>query len=164
MEIALIKKYNSANRLYGYNISLGGINSRKCSDETKEKLRKVNIGKKMSDSTKKKISDFQKGCKRSEETILHMREAQKKNFKNGNNKFHSKESRKKASQSLKGRKPSDLSIQKSSEAKYHKVINIETGKQYKSIKEASQIEKIDRTTISRHCNKKTKIQKWVYVD
>ncbi|MBR5586559.1 MAG: GIY-YIG nuclease family protein, partial [Clostridia bacterium] len=59
MEIALIKKYNSANRLYGYNISLGGINSRKCSDETKEKLRKVNIGKKMSDSTKKKISDFQ---------------------------------------------------------------------------------------------------------
>lgn len=42
MEINLIRKYNSANRLYGYNLELGGNSAGKHSEEVIEKIRLAN--------------------------------------------------------------------------------------------------------------------------
>lgn len=164
MEIELIKKYNSADRKYGYNISLGGIECKICSDETKEKLRKANIGKIMSEESKKKISDFNRGKHITEETRKHMSEAQKKSFQNGNNAMHSPEARAKAAEKLRGRKLPDYVVQKASEAKFHAVKNMQTGVVYPSIKAACEDSGLDRSTIIRHCNGTLKKQKWKYAE
>lgn len=68
MEIDLIKKYNSANRDYGYNMQLGGNAAGKMSDELKDKISKANkgrfagekhpyYGKHRPESTKKAIAE-----------------------------------------------------------------------------------------------------------
>lgn len=165
MERALIKKYNSADDRYGYNISLGGISSKLMSDSTKQKLREANLGKEVSKETRAKIGKYQKEIKRSEEAIQHMRNAQKLNFRNGNNAMHSPEARAKASMSLKGRQLDLHVIQSASEAKYHPVENIITKKRYKSVDDASKETGISRTTITRHCNNKNihKPQEWQYI-
>jgi len=163
MEIELIQKYNSADKRYGYNISLGGIESKICSEQTKEKLRQANLGKVMSEESKKKISDFQRGQKRTNKTRLNMSMAQKKSFANGNNAMHSPEARAKATQKLKGRKVSEHAIKKASEAKYHLVKNMQTGVVYSSIKAACEGTGLNRSTIIRHCNGILKKQKWKYV-
>lgn len=62
-----ISLYNTDNREYGYNIEPGGNKNKTISDETKEKLRLVNIGKTLPDSVKAKISDANKGRKISNE-------------------------------------------------------------------------------------------------
>ena len=162
MEIELIQKYNSADKRYGYNISLGGIESKICSEQTKEKLRQANLGKVMSEESKKKISDFQRGQKRTNKTRLNMSMAQKKSFANGNNAMHSPEARAKATQKLKGRKVSERAIKKASEAKYHPVKNMQTGVVYPSIKAACEGTGLNRSTIIRHCNGTLKKQKWKY--
>ena len=164
MEIELIKKYNSTDREYGYNISPGGVDYKICSAETKEKLRKANLGKTMSEEAKRKISKFNRGRHYPEEIRKHMSDAQKKNFANGNNAMHSPEARAKASQELKGRKPSEYSIQRASEAKYHPVENMQTGVVYPSIKAACEDTGLNRSTIIRHCNGTLKNKKWRYSD
>lgn len=45
IEVELIKKYNSADRDYGYNMQLGGNSFGKMSDEIKDKISKANKGK-----------------------------------------------------------------------------------------------------------------------
>lgn len=162
MEKALIQKYNSANLEYGYNISLGGVDSKVCSNGTKEKLRKVNIGKVMSEESKRKISKFQTGRKKSELTKRNMSIAQKKSFANGNNAMHSQEARAKAAQKKKGRKLPNYITQKASEAKFHAVKNMQTGVIYPSIKSACEETGLNRSTIIRHCNGTLKKQKWKY--
>lgn len=162
MEISLIEKYNSANKDYGYNLSLGGIQRKIVSESTKEKLRKCNLGKIMSDEAKKKISEFQKGQVKSEKIRKNMSNAQKKNFMNGNNAMHSPEARKKASAKLKGRIVSKYQIEKANEGRRHPVINIETGIKYGSIKEASEKNGVYSSTIIRHCNGKCQNKKWKY--
>lgn len=164
MEIELIQKYNSADKRYGYNISLGGIESKICSEQTKEKLRQANLGKVMSEESKRKISEYQKGKTKSEETIANMSEAQKRNFANGNNAMHSQEARAKAAQKKKGRKLPDYITQKASEAKYHPVENMQTGVVYPSIKAACEDTGLNRSTIIRHCNGTLKNKKWRYSD
>lgn len=164
MEIELIQKYNSADKRYGYNISLGGIESKICSEQTKEKLRQANLGKAMSEDSKRKISEFNKGRHRTEETLKHMSEAQKKNFANGNNAMHSPEARARVAEKLRGRKLPDYITQKASEAKFHAVKNMQTGVIYSSIKGACEDTGIDRSTIIRHCNGKLKKQKWKYAE
>ena len=172
--------YKSNNRDFGYNIEEGGHAHRTFSDETRkkisdalkgrtktpehrEKLRQANLGKVMSDESKAKISEAIKGRVYSEEVRVNMSIAQKKSYANGNNAFHSEEARKKAFMSLKGRKPSPLSIQKANEAKYRAVRDLTTGKEYKSIKDACDDTGVDRTTISRQCNGKTKKKNWEYL-
>ena len=59
----LIKKYNSTNREYGYNIEKGGCLNKEVSQETREKLRQNMLGKKLSDKTKQKMSEARKGEK-----------------------------------------------------------------------------------------------------
>lgn len=164
MEIDLIAQYNSADKQYGYNISEGGIICKACSEQTKEKLRKANLGKTMSEESKKKISQYQKGQVRSEHTIKNMCIAQKKSFHNGNNAMHLPEARAKAAAKLKGRKPSEHAIQRANEAKHHPVVHIPTGKLYKSIKDACIVVGVNRTTIIRQCAGKTKKKEWRYIE
>lgn len=46
LEIAMIEKYNSANREFGYNIDLGGNQAGKVSEETRRKHRENQLGEK----------------------------------------------------------------------------------------------------------------------
>lgn len=162
MEIELIKKYNSTNRKCGYNISPGGVDCKICSAETKEKLRKSNLGKTMSEESKRKISEGNRGRHYSEEIRKHMSNAQKKSFHNGNNAMHLPEARAKAAEKLRGRKLPDYVTQKASEAKFHAVKNMQTGVVYPSIKAACEDSGLNRSTIIRHCNGTLKKQKWKY--
>lgn len=164
MEIELIQKYNSADKRYGYNISLGGIESKICSEQTKEKLRQANLGKVMSEESRRKISEYQKGKTKNAKTIANMSEAQKRNFANGNNAMHSQEARAKAAQKKKGRKLPDYITQKASEAKFHAVKNMQTGVVYPSIKAACEDSGLNRSTIIRHCNGMFINKKWRYSD
>ena len=63
LERDYISSYHSADRRYGYNIALGGSGKGAVSEETKEKLRAANLGKKMSEEAKIKISRANKGRK-----------------------------------------------------------------------------------------------------
>lgn len=56
-----IATYNTCNREYGYNIEPGGNIKKVLADETKMKLKLVNLGKHLSDDTKLKISLANKG-------------------------------------------------------------------------------------------------------
>ena len=74
LEIMLIESIKSRNPKYGYNICSGGEKGsigHTVSDETKEKLRVANLGKKLSGETKRKISEHSK-------TISHIEEGKKK--------------------------------------------------------------------------------------
>lgn len=64
LEVYYIDKYNSANRKYGYNISLGGNSQGKMSQETKDKIGLFNKGKKgavWSQQAKKHMSETKTG-------------------------------------------------------------------------------------------------------
>lgn len=60
-EITCIQQYNSSDRYFGYNISLGGNGKRIMSESTKKKLSLLNIGKKASEETKNKMSSSMLG-------------------------------------------------------------------------------------------------------
>ena len=60
IEEYLIKKYDSSNRSKGYNIRLGGKNSR-LSKETRQKISKAHMGKTIPEEVRKKISKATKG-------------------------------------------------------------------------------------------------------
>lgn len=62
LEVKLIKYYNTLNGEYGYNSTEGG-NSNVPSEETIEKIRRTNTGKRHTEATKQKLSKIFKGCK-----------------------------------------------------------------------------------------------------
>ena len=66
-ECYYIALYQTNNREYGYNIESGGNKNKTLSDETKEKLRKANIGKQVAEETRNKMSRALKGKKISDE-------------------------------------------------------------------------------------------------
>lgn len=64
IEMDLIQKYDSTNRLNGYNISIGGANGTlgiKLSKKVREKLSAAHKGKKLSKEHKKRLSESHKG-------------------------------------------------------------------------------------------------------
>lgn len=63
-EIELIAEYKSNQREFGYNISLGGDVP---SEETKRRLREINLGKHHSEETRKKMSESRRGKSHSKE-------------------------------------------------------------------------------------------------
>jgi group I intron endonuclease len=167
----------------GLNSDLGGKGRRgfKHSDETKEKIRLANIGKKHTEKTKKKISEASKNI--SDETRRKMSEASK-------NRKHSLETKRKISEINKGAKLTDDAKRKISEAnkgnkkrlnKKHndvtkekislskkgvpnvklsvKIICINTGEIFESQKEASDKLNLNQSSISRVCLKQRKTYK-----
>lgn len=85
LEIELIHSYDSTNRDKGYNAHRGGIKGEGGhTEESKQKLREVNLGHTVSEETKKKISASLSGCNHpnygknlSEETKIRIGNAQK---------------------------------------------------------------------------------------
>lgn len=63
LEKKLIAYYETSDRSKGYNIGLGGEGVNSLSNESREKIRQANIGRKFSDETKKKISESRMGEK-----------------------------------------------------------------------------------------------------
>ena len=104
-EIELIELYKSNQRTFGYNIENGGNSIGKMADDTKTKLRKLNIGKKMSQNTKEQLLKANVGKIISEETRRKISEAQK-------GKKVSEATRKKLSYANKGRKVSEQTREK----------------------------------------------------
>lgn len=132
-EIELIAYYKSANRDFGYNISLGGFHHGKHSEESRIKIsnarkgKSYNIGRKLSEDAKLKISKANKGKRRSEE------------FK------------KRLSEAHKGKPKSEEFCKNLSDKKSVAVICIETKKVYKSATFAGKELGIDNSTISKCC-------------
>lgn len=62
-ENAFIQEFNACNTKYGYNmrITAGSFLGMKHSEETKEKMRQWNVGRKMSEESKQKMSESKKG-------------------------------------------------------------------------------------------------------
>ena len=81
LEIELIREWNTSNREYGYNISLGG-ESGNCSEETRKKMSESAKGKKMSEEARKKMSEARKGKTSPMYGKKHTEEARKKMSEN----------------------------------------------------------------------------------
>ena len=64
LERELIKKYNTTNPNYGYNVTRGGDTRQTCPEHVKELIRLKNKGKKRTEETKRKISIAKMGKKR----------------------------------------------------------------------------------------------------
>lgn len=148
-EIELIAYYNSADRDFGYNISLGGFHHGKHSIESRMKISKAhqgksyNVGRKLSEESKLKISKANKGRQRSEE------------FK------------KRLSEAHKGKPKNEEFCQNLSDIKSVPVICIETKKIYKSATLAGKELGIDNSTISKCCrgdNKEAGGFHWMFAD
>jgi len=112
LEMSYISKYNSTDRLIGYNIRSGGLNS-KCSESTKIKLRQLNSGKKVSEETKIKIKNSTTGDKNHFFGKKHTKETREKMSESW--KYRSlttDKTRNRMSESQLGRKHSDETKQK----------------------------------------------------
>lgn len=126
LERYYISRYKTYDREYGYNIELGGKRNNPMSDETKEKLRKANIGKKMSEETKQKISksntgmkmpDSQRSALREYHTGLHHSEETKRKIGIASRKENrSPETLRKMSESSKRENLSEETLKKMSES------------------------------------------------
>lgn len=189
-EIYWIGIYDSYKIGLNCDLGGGGRTGYVCSDETKEKLRKINLGKKLSEETKQKIrethskipKDFyknresRKGCKLTDEHIKKIKDSKKRNpF------IMSDEQRKKVSDANMGNKKrlgkthSDESKNKISESKKGvpnyskdvKIICIDTGVIYNSQREAADKLNLKVGSILRVCNKGRKTYKglvFIYYD
>lgn len=145
-EIELIAKYNSANRKYGYNISLGGEHSTP-SEETRNKISESLKGHVLSEDHRRKIGEASKGRIHSEETRRRIGEANKISHKG---KILSEDHRRKISASGGG----------------HPVMCIETGIVYASAGDVEKRTGIPRGNVSRACKGKSKIAgglHWKYI-
>jgi group I intron endonuclease len=107
-EIIWIARYDSTNPLIGYNLEYGGNGKGKVNEETKKKI----------SETKKGEKNFFYGKKHSEESRKKISEANKKRGP------LSEETRKKMSEAAKGKKFSEESIRKRSEARKIKIIQL----------------------------------------
>lgn len=153
-EICLICAYRSADREFGYNISLGGVGSVSVSEETREKMRisasgerNANYGKPKSEEVKKLLSESNK-----RHCVEHPKPTGWK---------HTPEARKKMSEALKGRAPTRLGAKLTEEHKDRvrnavskAVLCVETGCVYKNARMASAETGANYTTISEVCNGK----------
>ena len=106
-------------------------------------------GKHPSEETRKKLSEAHKGKTHNEETRKKIGEANK-------GKTHSEETKKKLSELRKGKTHNEESKKKIGEAQWKKVVCLETGKVFNSVKEAGEIIGVFPTSISACCTGKQK--------
>lgn len=146
-EIELIAKYQSNNRKFGYNIANGGNCIGTMAQETKDKISKANMGNQygkghvLSEEHKRRISEamngnqYAKGLKMPEHVKKILLESRQ-----------NEEVRRKISNALTGKKQSEEHKRKNSES--HKglgakrVVCVETGFIYESVKEAGDMNNI----------------------
>lgn len=166
-EIEMIAQYKSNQREFGYNIANGGNCIGMFNEETREKMRQANLGKKqsvetimkraealkgekhylygkhLSEETKRKLSESHKGKKASEETKRKMRERFKRE-----------------KHPMSGRKGEN-------NPKSIPVICIENNKVYPSITIASENTNVDTGSITKVCKGQRKTAggyHWKYVE
>lgn len=159
-EIELIAKYKSNQRKFGYNVDRGGRVNR-MSDETKEKIRKANIGK-----------------HHSKETCEKLKRLESERWKDAEYRQNQIEKRKGKEPWNKGKSTPEDVRQKLSDAKLGKyvgskhwsskrVINLDTGEVYESIGLASKaLGKVNGSKIVLVCQGKRKTAhgyRWAYV-
>lgn len=169
-EKMLINLYRSTDRICGYNKSTGGESGSgvKFTAERRHKISKALTGIKRSEETKKKISEAVK--KRPTEMQQRFAKSQighipwnKGLCGTDNPNYGSKrteEQRKHISESLKGKHKSP-----EHRAKISKPVRyIPTGIIYASITDASKKSGTPLTSISNHCKKKVRCQKWEFVE
>lgn len=137
LEKSLIHFYKTKNKEFGYNLTDGGegVSGRITSEETKRKISQAHKGKHIkghphTEESKRKLSISHLGKKFTEEARYHMSLAQR------------------------GKKMKAHVIEILKTANSKAVICIETGKEYKSIKEASEKTGIADSSIGMCCNKK----------
>lgn len=172
-ESRLIAEYKSYDRNYGYNKDFGGGVSR-VREETKKKISKKAKNRWKDSEYREKATSGMKGKKRSAESRKNISKAQKK-------RFESEEERRKAGASMRGKKHTEEQKKKISESllefysneenlealrakrrainkKIHavKVVCIEKGKVYDSIRDASEELQIGRANISACCRGRRK--------
>lgn len=165
-EIELIKKYNTTNKKYGYNVANGGNCVGTVSEETKRKISESNKGKHQlseehieklreinknrehlpcSEETKRKISESNKGKQRSEEIKMKM-SMQRKGMK------LSEEWLQNRTIAQTGLKRREETKQKISDAVSRAVICINDRLVYKSLSEASELTNANISHISSCCH------------
>lgn len=186
-EIALISKFKSNKKAFGYNIASGGNATQKLPEETKRKIsmalsgyRHPLYGKHHSDSTKKKISEAKKGEKNplygkplSDEAKRKKSEAVRGNKNPFYGKTHSEEAKKKISNATAGKNNPNYGKRhtedvknKISEVNSKQVLCVETGIVYKSQSYASKQTRALQQHISNVCNGKAKTAggyQWKYI-
>ena len=165
-EIELISSHKSNERECGYNVANGGQCVGMFSEETKEKLRKANIGKKQSEETKRKISEALKGEKcylfgkhLSEETKEKLSKAHLGKKLSEATRERMRERFKRESHPMLGRKGADNPVAKA-------VLCVETNIVYPSITMASEQNKVDAASITNVCKGRRKTAggfHWQYV-
>ena len=158
-EVELIAYYKSNQRQYGYNIDRGG-RVKRMSDETKEKIRKANLGKHHSKETCAKLSNLE--SERWKDDSYRQNQIEKRKGKEPWNK--GKMTPDNVKQKLR-----DAKLGKYVGAKHwssKKVINLDTGEIYESIGCASKaLGKINGSKIVQACQGKKKTAhgyRWAY--
>lgn len=133
MEQCLIALYDSFNREYGYNLTLGGEGTLgyEFTKEAKKKMSESLKGRVLTEETKKKLSESLKGRVFTEETKKKMSESFKEKWKD-------EDYKKKMSESFKGKQRTEETKKKISESHNVKVICTTTNKIFKSIKLAAE--------------------------
>lgn len=176
IEKMLIGLFDTRNKNYGYNISIGGdapMYGRKFSEETKKKMSNKhkgenhwNFGRTMSEETKRKIAEAQRGEKSSwfgrkhtKEELRKMSESQKGHVVSENTRIKMSDAAKKRLQDpenhpLYGKHHSEETKEKLNRKGCHPVVCIETGTIYFSIVNASKEVGVSATNISKCCRGK----------
>lgn len=152
LEIKLISEYRSNEIEYGYNKSPGGESSvrglrwhksREAVERQAEKMR----GRKLSEEHKRKLSESHKG-KPGNRLGLSVPEETKIKISNSLKKWNAEHI---SPNKGRTRKRAQWEIEKVAKAHYKKIICIETGIVYESIKEASENNNIDSSSITKVC-------------
>lgn len=181
-EKKLIAKYKSNDREFGYNLSSGGESGNigvKMSEERKQALREINAQRVVSEETRRKIGEAHKGKKFSEEHKRKISEALKGKHRKGHP--HTPESIQKLKKALTGRKNPHKGYPRSEECRKklsesnkgkpahnrRKVVCVETGEVFQSIREAGLDKNVDPRNISACLSgsrKRTNIYHWMYFE
>lgn len=167
-EKRLIIKYNSFNRKFGYNETLGGESGKKHTDTTKSILSEIqkrnwkneayrinsiikHTGHRHSEETKRKMSISHRAENLSEETRKKLSAANKsRRYPGRPGHPQTDESKEKISLSKRGKHFGGVGKPP------REVICLSTGEKFKSVKEASEIKGISRNSIYDCCNGKKK--------
>lgn len=168
LEQYMIQWYDTTNKDYGYNISLGGetghglygenhpMYGKHHSEEARQKISESNKGKCHTEEAKKKISEAKKGEKNpnygKKFSNEHKQKMSENNARFWKGKHHSEETKKKISEASKGKPYSEDARKKKSKP----VICVTTKKLFYGLNEAERQYHVSCANITRCCQGKAK--------